>query len=434
MLLVVLAAIGAPALALRVLCVGNTCTASSSEQPRVPFCPLPTDLKAAIANGFREGRSADVLAVTEVTTPVAGPTRAGPGLVAWPSAATATDVPLVFAGVGVSDGPVELPPGTTLDQVAPTVASIAGLERPFPEVRSGTALEGFAADAGPRLILLVAWKGVGSEAFDADAQARPFVSGLLASGAGTTAADTGSVPLDPAAVLTTIGTGGLPSQHGITGALVRNDEGSVVPAFGAGAPVTVIATLADDLEGASRGRALVGLVAPERSDQGIVGGGWYPDEDPPAVILEDGGGVPDAVEALLEAGLGSDAVTDILAVVLDGSLRSMDARTRRIVTEVERATGGSTLTVVVGTGGTAPSGSTPAVDLLAAVEAAVPGERPVVEAAVAGGLFLDQTVLEEQRITGRVVVEALLDAETADGERMVADAFQGFAVSFARYC
>jgi hypothetical protein len=30
----------------------------------------------------------------------------------------------------------------------------------------------------------------------------------------------------------TIGTGGLPSQHGITGALIRNENGNVVRAFG----------------------------------------------------------------------------------------------------------------------------------------------------------------------------------------------------------
>jgi hypothetical protein len=57
-----------------------------------------------------------------------------------------------------------------------------------------------------------------------------------------------------------------------------------------------------------------------------------------------------------------------------------------------------------------------------------------VAATVAGGLFLDQGVLAERGITGQVVVDALLSAETLEGERMVTDAFQGFAVSFSRYC
>ena len=37
-------------------------------------------------------------------------------------------------------------------------------------------------------------------------------------------------------------------------------------------------------------------------------------------------------------------------------------------------------------------------------------------------------------MTGQVAVDAMLAATRPDGERMLADAFQGFAVSFARYC
>jgi hypothetical protein len=43
-------------------------------------------------------------------------------------------------------------------------------------------------------------------------------------------------------------------------------------------------------------------------------------------------------------------------------------------------------------------------------------------------------VLRAQQVTGQVAVDALLAAEDPDGGRMMADAFQGFAVSFARYC
>jgi hypothetical protein len=68
------------------------------------------------------------------------------------------------------------------------------------------------------------------------------------------------------------------------------------------------------------------------------------------------------------------------------------------------------------------------------VEDAVPGSRSVVAAAVAGGLFLDQEVLTQAGVTGQVAVDAMLDVTTAQGREMMADAFQGFAVSFARYC
>ena len=53
---------------------------------------------------------------------------------------------------------------------------------------------------------------------------------------------------------------------------------------------------------------------------------------------------------------------------------------------------------------------------------------------MAGGVFLDQAVLREEQVTGQVAVDAMLSATGPDGERMLADAFQGFAVSFARYC
>ena len=431
-LLIVLAAIAVPAGVLRALCVGASCDATASTEARVPFCPLPEALKQAIANGYREGRSPDVLAVTRPSVPVAGPQRIPLGSLPWPSNAVPTSVPLVFSGPGVPERPI--PAGTTLDVVAPTVAEVIGLDRPFPEVRSGTALDGFSTDERPRLVLLVAWKGVGTDELGSGQGDWPFLSELLGGGAGALDADTGSLPIDPAAALTTIGTGGLPVQHGITGAFIRNDEGDVVSAFGDGSPVTVIATLADDLEEGTDGEALVGLVAPETTDRGIVGGGWYPDEDPTDAIWGRGAAVPLSVEVLLAAGFGAGDVTDVIGIVLDGSVRSMDARTRRIVTAAERATEGSVLTVVAGTGGVGVGASTPAVQVLAQVEDAVPGETPVVSEAEPGGLFLDQSVLSREEITGQVVVDALLAAESPEGERMMADAFQGFAVSFARYC
>jgi hypothetical protein len=68
------------------------------------------------------------------------------------------------------------------------------------------------------------------------------------------------------------------------------------------------------------------------------------------------------------------------------------------------------------------------------VEEAVPGDTPAVAATVPGGLFLDQAVLRDEQVTGQVAVDAMLSAAGPDRERMLADAFQGFAVSFARYC
>lgn len=433
-LLIVLAVIGAPAVALRALCAGNSCDASSVAEPRVPFCPLPDALKAAIADGYREDRSPDVLAVTG-SVPAFTELPDGQLRVPWPSVGEPIPgtVPIVFAGAGVRAG-ATVPDGTTLDSIAPTVSQILGFDRPFPDVRSGTPVPDVAGGDRPRLVLLIAWKGMGTAELDASPGEWPFLASLLNDGAGTLAGDTGSLPLDPAATLTTIGTGGLPAQHGITGSFVRNDDGEIVPAFGERAPVQVIATLADDLEEAGDGRPLVGLIASDERDRGIVGGGWYPDEDPVDVTIGGGTAVSLAVESYLSSGYGADAEPDVLGVVMEGSIRSLDARTRRIVAAAERS-GGSVLVVVAGTGsGELSRLAVTSEDLVRQVEDAVPGDRPVVAATVAGGLFLDQAVLADQEITGQVVVDALLSAETPEGERMMADAFQGFAVSFSRYC
>jgi hypothetical protein len=431
-MLVVLAAIGIPAAVLTATCAGRSCDASGGETVRVPFCPLPAALKDGIANGFRQGRSPDVLGVaagTPVYTDVEGLRTP------WPDTGASTDprVPMVFAGAGVSDGG-SVPNGTTLDRVAPTVSDVLGFERDHPEVRSGTSIAGMANGDRPRLVLLIAWKGVGSSELEGRPGDWPFLSSLFEDGAGTLEGEAGSLPLDPAATLTTIGTGGLPSQHGITGSLVRNGEGAVVQAYAPHAPVQIIATLADDLDHADPS-TLVGLVADDERDRGIVGGDWYPDEDSVDTVIGDSATAPLSVEVHLTTGYGADDVPDVIGVVLDGRVRSIDRWTREIVAEADRATSGSTLVVVAGTG-SADTHRSAFSDrgLVDAVDEAVPGDALAVAATVPGGLFLDQAVLREQQVTGQVAVDALLSVSGPSGERMLSDAFQGFAVSFARYC
>ncbi len=406
---------------------------------RVPFCPLPSWLRADLVAGYRAGRSPDVLTVTRRPS-LWGGTDAGRTAAPWPTAARVargeTAVPIVFWGTGVGHG-AAVPAGTELDQIAPTLSRILSFRRPHPDVRAGTAVAGVADGARPRLVLEVAWKGVGSGDLRRASGAWPFLRSLRSRGAGTMSGDTGSLPLDPAATLTTIGTGGLPSQHGITGTLVRNDAGRIVRAWGPGAPFSVIATLPDDLDQAMHQRPRIGLVAADPADRGIIGGNWYIGHDRDDEVVASGDGAASAAELLLSSGYGRDAVPDVLAVVLDGSAASMDRRTEAVVAAAERASRGSVAVVVAGTGTSIRSSDANRVavtNVVSQIEAGVPGDENVVAGVVPGGLFLDQQVLTDQGITGNSVVGASLAASGPSDAPLLEDAFQGFAVSFARYC
>ena len=421
-LVVALALVGAPAVALRAFCVGKSCAQEDEVARAVPFCPLPADLRAQIEAGFREGRSPDVMATTngtDVATDVDGVP------VSWPSTSAQDErVPIVFWGTGV-DG-VDLPDGTSLDQIAPTLSAILGFSRPHPQVRAGVAVNGVASGERPRLVVIVAWKGVGSAGLRSKPTVRTFIRRILDRGAGTRDGSTGSLPLDPVAALTTIGTGALPSQHGITAAFVKNEHGDVKPAWGAGAPLSVVSTLAEDFDRQFDEQPLVGLIARDPADRGLVGGTWYPDHDRDVIRTSDD---PLAsVQTLLSGGFGADDVPDILAVALEGPVAKMTRTTRAIAYRLGQANIPTTF-VVAGTG--QASTAIPATTIADEVDAAV-GAR-VVTAVVPGGLFLDQAVMTANDVTSDDVVRAM-DAMTTPNGPLFADAYPGFAISFSRYC
>ena len=441
LLLIFLAAIGLPAGALRAACAGRSCAGVDEEPARVPFCPLPSAVRMAIENGYREGRSPDVLFVTRRDADLSAPPSLATGEVAWPSTDDGgAGVPLVFTGAGI-DRDAAVADGTTLDRVAPTVAEAIGLHRPHPDVRSGTAIPGVAGGRSARLVVLIAWSGVGAGALERDPGAWPWLRRTLSTSPGTLDADPGSLPLDPAAVLTTIGTGGLPFQHGVTASIVRNDAGEPTPAFGPDAPPPVIASLAEDLDERSGGDAFVGLVSPRAEDRGLIGGRWYldpGDRDDDVVVRASAGDAPRRAERILDelaaSPAGRDDVTDVIGVVLEGDVASLDRSTGRIASAAARTTGERALIVVAGTGDTAAEGAVDAAPPIAAAAADLPGGTALIDDVVAGGVFLDQRILAREGASGQSVVEAMTLLEDERGGHVVRDAFQGFAVSFARYC
>ncbi len=432
-LFVALAVLGLPAFTLRVLCVGHACDQPVEPTADVPFCSLPPDVRSPVAAGFREGRSPDILAVTSNVIVAGGDAfsrhEAQPE---WPSVVgLSREVPLLFHGPGLQG---DLPAGVTLDDVAPTVAALMALERPHPEVRSGTAIPQIQPAEPAPLILQIVWKGIGRAELQAEPDAWPALSSLAETSAWTPGAVVPSVPLDPAAVLTTIGTGGLPAEHGITGTLTRNDGGAITKAWGKDAPVSVIAALGDDLDEVTGQRARVGLIAARPTDLGLVGKDWYVDTDRDDVTVATGRGqIVRTARGLLADGYGSDDVPDLLAVTLGGSLRAMDRTTEALVAEVQGGVNDA-IVVVTATGSSVTSPDLQSEEVVEQLDSQLALTDSVVQAAAPGGLFLNQDVVADEAVTDDQILDALSSVTDVTDRKAFADVFPAIAVSFGRFC
>jgi hypothetical protein len=232
-------------------------------------------------------------------------------------------------------------------------------------------------------------------------------------------ATAGSLPLDPTAVEATIGTGGLPSQHGIIGTKVRNGPGRVVAAFGPHSPQPVIATLGDDLDLATGGRTRIGLIATSIGDMALTGDDWY--DDGPIVdrAAHLAAGAHVDVTPFLSSGWGADDVPDLLAVGLSGSVADDQRMTDTIESQVLRVVPEATV-VVAGTG-------------TLAVKHAVTADAPSgTDTIVAGGAFVDRG--GTGAVPAQQVVDALHAQIAPDGSPLYLDAFASYAVEFGRYC
>jgi hypothetical protein len=282
--------------------------------------------------------------------------------------------------------------------------------------------------------VIIAWKGLGTTDLERHPAAWPFLDRALRTGSGTLEGTTGSVPLDPAATLTTIGTGGRPSSHGITGTVVREDDGEVAVAWSAPGSGSVIATLADDLDHDSGGRARVAAIVSNPADRGIVGNGWYLDaaDDDTMVRLDDPGRAATVARSITTSEeLGSDRETDVLAIVLDGGVDRVDTATARVVSTVRSLVPHATF-VVTATGTLGAGEGEDAPGLADDVEAAL--GAPVVAEVAADGLFLDRDVLVDRSLTGQQVADSMGALVDDAGRALFDDVYPSFAVAFSRYC
>ena len=430
-LLIVLALIGIPAAALRADCAGASCRSTAAAATPAPFCALPADLRALITAGMYEGRSPDALGVAgaQPLVSVVDHVSGRPIRVPWPSETLADPAamaaPLLFMGRDVRT--TTLPAGVGLDQIAPTLEPILGFRRPHPEVRSGAAIPGVTqpANATP-LVVLIVWKGVGAR--DVDRLGAPWLRNRSTDrGQGTGVAhgvaSAGSLPLDPTAVESTIGTGALPSQHGITGTWMRGARGQVTLAFGRGAPTPVVAALGDDLDRFTNGRARIGLIQDATGDVGLSGDAWYGTGQVRDRTLSASPDLSAQVASFLAKGWGADETPDLLAVPMSRSVIDDDRTTREIVDEVLAKVPDATI-VVAGTG------------TLRTEDAAGPpidpsGIVPMPGGAPAGGFFVDRE--PGATSTAQDVVEEMR-GQRDGSEPVYADAFADYAVRFGRYC
>ena len=422
LLLTTLTVLAVPAVVLRAACVGKSCPASPPAARPPAFCGLPEENRALIAAGFRDTRSPDVLAFGQVVAEVDG------GIVTWSMDPDVTEVPLVFLGPAARAR--ELPPGVVLDRVAPTLAESAGLRRPHPEDRSGTPVPGVLRPGDPPpLLVIVVWKGVGTAELTRDRTAWPGLRALARDGASTMQARTGSVPVDPAAVLSTIGSGALPSQHGVTGSLLRAADGGVAPAWRS-APLPVIAFLGDDLDERTDQRSRIGLVAAAPSDRGLIGGTWYLGHDRDDVVLRR---PPlEALADLLDSGYGAaDGTVDLVGVTLHGPIRSMDHATSAIVRLVRQRVPDATLAITATGDAGRTSDGVPVDALVTEMEQEI-AVVDVVAAAGSAGLFLDPVRAGVGKVSDPVAAQALERA----GARLGADivSFPGYSVTLRRFC
>lgn len=390
---------------------------------RVPFCSLPDGVRSDLTNGYRQGRSPDVYAIAREALSSA-PMKTGQPPAFWPQPERLR-APLVLWGHGVET--MALPDGTTMDDVAPTLAQVLSLERPHPEVRSGEPLQGVATagTSAPNLVVLVGWR-------QTDSARSALIAEKIAIGAGSPAATFGSLPADPAAVFATLGTGGLPFQHGITGALVRSPDGGVVEAFDDGAPPSIIAALGDDLDESSEGKAEVALVGSTPSDRGLVGANWYLGEDDDTVRIVEGdmSTQVDTAIRLLDGGLGADQTPDLLGLALTGTAEELDAALPALEDAARDATDGEVTFALAGVPVASEEKGVSTVMEEALRRSEVP--RNAVQAVGVGGFFIDQEGLGGASI--EPFVAALRRVPGRSSGTVLADAFASTTITFEEYC
>ena len=243
---------------------------------------MPHEWAQRAARGYRSGpsRANDLIIVPDPPNYVGGlasTSHSGPyGFL--------QEVPFVFYGPGFvrSRGSIELDREVTLADVAPTYAQMMDYDFPRRKGRPITELMAPTEDT-PNLIMTVVIDGGGWNDLRRWPGAWPFLKELTRIGTSVENGILGSSPSVTPSTHTNLSTGAFPRQHGVTGIVVRKNDGSFVGGFVrsidyAGArtnpSVTLRMTTLADLWDRDNGNApLVGTVSFGNYTVGMIGHG-----------------------------------------------------------------------------------------------------------------------------------------------------------------
>lgn len=237
-------------------------------------CSLPEARLRRIARGLFPGRGPDLVLAPRAPNYVAtfGTTsHSGP----WNYL---QKVPLVLYGPGYikAQGGLRLEREVTVADLAPTLAEL--LDVPWPDDRWGKPISEALVPAAqrpvpPRLIVTVVWDGGGWNVLERWPDSWPFLRQVMDRGTSVEGAIVGSSPSVTPAIHTSIGTGTLPSQHGIADIPIRA-EGTVADSFrDTSGELMKVPTLADLYDPMIANKAKVALLATKSWHLGLLGRG-----------------------------------------------------------------------------------------------------------------------------------------------------------------
>ena len=198
-------------------------------------------------------------------------------------------IPLVLYAPGIVDRPGDRVERVTLADLAPSTAELMGFRFDAPD---GEPLPGLPSPKkAPKVIVTFVIDGGGWNALTQWPDAWPTLRSLMHKGMNYRNAVMGSFPSVTACAHATIGTGGFPSSHGISGHNMRY-RGKVVKAYGdigaADPSYIVVPTLADAWNEHTGDRAWVGEVGYQIWHLGMMGrGGNRPLGDRPVAVYYD---------------------------------------------------------------------------------------------------------------------------------------------------